>query len=97
MDRYGRIHVAKVSFMGVALAAALIGKWQLASDGAVWDWVFNVMIGCLVVAEIFEITERRIRLRRGARQDEVNAVNPGHVPPGWQWDPARSTWRPPDT
>lgn len=96
MASYRGLHVGKVSLLAVGFAAAVIGKWQLAGDGEVWDWLFTLLIGCIVIAQVLEITERLIRRRRGAGHDEVNSVDPRSGPPGWRWDPARSTWRPPD-
>ncbi len=86
----------KVFLLAVAVIAAVVGKWQLAGDGDVWDWLFNLLIVCLVVAEALEITERVTRRRRGAGGEEVNVIERGGGPPGWRWDPARSTWRPPE-
>ena len=90
------LHVGKVSLLAVAAAAAVIGKWQMAGDGELSDWLFNLLIVCLVIAQALEIMDRFIRRRRGAGHDEVNSVEPGGGPPGWRWDPARSTWRPPE-
>lgn len=89
-------HVGKVSLLAVGFVAAVIGKWQLVSDGDGAGWLFNLLIACLVVAEVLEITERSIRRRRGATHEGVNSVEPGGGPPGWRWDPARSTWKPPE-
>ncbi len=97
MASYRGFHVGKVVLLAVAAIAAVVGKWQLADEGDVWDWLFNLLIGCLVVAEALEIIERVTRRRRGARDEEVNAIEPGGGPPGWRWDPARSTWHPPES
>ncbi len=84
-------HVGKVFLLAVAAIAAVVGKWQLAANGDVWDWLFNLLIGCVVVAEALEIMQRGARRRRGAGDEEVNSIEPGGGPPGWLWDPARST------
>ncbi len=52
------LHIAKVGFLATALVAALVGKWQLAGDGRPWDWLFNVLIGSLVVAQVLEFAYR---------------------------------------
>jgi hypothetical protein len=57
--------------------------------------LFDAMIGLLVVAEILEIVHRRLRRRNAIASDEVYAPEPSGRPPGWDWDPARSTWRQP--
>lgn len=76
-------HVSKVALLAVGFVAAVVGKWQLASDGDAAGWMFNLFIGCFAVAEVLEITERSIRRRRGATHDEVNSVEPGGGRPGW--------------
>ncbi len=96
---YRWLRIVQLVLFGVATISALAGKWLLAADNDVPDWLFLGLVMAIVLLEAFEIIGRWLR-RRSANPGEdptVEYVEPrGSGPPGWEWDARRATWRAPD-
>lgn len=74
--------------MGLGLGVALIIKFP--PESAAEPYVRFSLLMVAVAGALF--------IKRRNRRDGAKAVPPfGHRgPPGWEWDPDRVTWRPPE-
>jgi len=92
------LRVPQIVLLAVGFAAAVVAKWQSGDGGDPAGWLFPTFMAAFAAAETLELVERRHRRRAEAPREDykLDTPEPSGGPPGWRWDPVRTTWRAPD-
>lgn len=92
------LRIPQIVLLAVGFAAAVVAKGQSGDGGDPAGWLLATFMAAFVAAEILELVERRHRRRVEAPREDYKLATPEPFggPPGWRWDPVRTTWREPD-